>query len=83
LGNKHLVTLRRLLQNHFDLGEIRALCFDLNIKYDNLSGSTLPLRVISLIEYCERWGQLGDLINSVRAVQPRLIPPLLPEVTHE
>jgi tetratricopeptide (TPR) repeat protein len=83
LGNKHLVALRRLLQNHFDLGEIRALCFDLNIKYDNLSGSTLPLRVISLIEYCERWGQLGDLINSVRAVQPRLIPPLLPEVTHE
>lgn len=65
--------LRRGIEAHFNLGDIRGLCFDLSIRYEDVGGSeNLTEKVIALIEYVERHGRLAELTDLCRELRPRV-----------
>jgi hypothetical protein len=57
------VELRRNMAKSFDDSELQELCYDLGIEMGNIPGPELRLKVIQIIEYCQRRGpMLFDLI---------------------
>lgn len=72
--------LKAVMDKHFTQEEIRDLCFDLDIDYDNLAGETKAGRVRELILYMARDGRLEALITRVRRIRPNAE---LPEVSSE
>lgn len=58
------------LERHFNDDELRALCFDLGVPYDDLPGRTRPNKITALIEHLERRGRLSDLIHLVSHQRP-------------
>jgi hypothetical protein len=65
-----LTDIRRNLIEHFNLDELRGLCFELGIRDEFIRGETLPARVDALLEYVGRHGRLPDLIKSVTHSHP-------------
>jgi hypothetical protein len=58
------------LERHFNDDELRALCFDLGVPYDDLPGRTRPGKITALIEHLDRRGRLPDLIHHVAYHRP-------------
>ena len=42
----------------FSLDEIRTLCFQVDVPFDNLKGDTVPIKAIGLIDYLDGRGRL-------------------------
>lgn len=55
--------LRQNITNSFNLDEIRGLCMDITINFEELSGDTLSARAGSLVAYCQRRRLLTVLIT--------------------
>lgn len=68
----NLSHLRDLLDEHFALDELRSLCLDLDIPYENLSGNTRRDKIISLIENRQRQGQLETLLVRLHEERPQV-----------
>ncbi len=64
--------LRQLIANHFDLEEIKMLCFDLNVDYENLTGDNKAGKTMSLVLYFNRRDNLFGLIQKLREERPRV-----------
>jgi WD40 repeat protein/DNA polymerase III delta prime subunit len=63
--------LSRLMQAHFDLQELRQLCFDLSVNYETLGENLgLPDRVNALIRHLVRHNRLDDLLEALRQYRP-------------
>ena len=45
----------------FSLDEIRTLCFQVDVPFDNLKGDTVPIKAIGLIDYLDGRGRLPEL----------------------
>ncbi len=58
-----LLLLQNLLIAHFDEEELRELCFQLRINYDDLRGEGRRGKMRELILYCQRADRLDDLIS--------------------
>jgi hypothetical protein len=54
--------LRRVLMEFFDESELKVICFDLGIDYENISRDTKIETVIQIIEYCIRVDRVDELI---------------------
>jgi hypothetical protein len=63
------VQLRNQIAEYFNKGELRNLCFDLDIDYENLPGETLDDKARELIAYCYRHGQLQSLVQRCRQLR--------------
>lgn len=59
-------TLKETLYVHFSLSELRNLCFDLEIEWDDLEGTTKNEKIISIIDYVLRHNEIGKLNNYLR-----------------
>lgn len=55
--------LRQNIVTSFNLDEIRGICLDIAINYEELSGETLSARAGSLVAYCQRRQLLTVLIS--------------------
>ena len=64
-------TLRGLMMQSYNEGELRTLCFDLGIEYDDLGGKGREGNIRELISYAERNGRIVDLIEASRRRYPR------------
>ena len=64
------VRLRELLIDFFAMPDLRTLCDDLQIPWDDLEGDVKRIKVLSLIQYCKNRRRLGDLIDKARASDP-------------
>jgi hypothetical protein len=64
--------LRENLEQYFSIDELRNLCFDMGIPYENLSGETKPRLVRELIGYCERHDQILELNRRVKILRPHI-----------
>ncbi|MCL4262205.1 MAG: ATP-binding protein [Anaerolineae bacterium] len=64
--------LRQMIEAHFDLQDLRELCFDLNINYDNLSGDRLSAKVIALVEEMRKRGQMELLLVTLVTARPHV-----------
>lgn len=54
------------------LEDLQVLCHEMGIVYDNLTGTNLDTRIISLIDQATRTGRLDELTEKVRAARPNL-----------
>ncbi len=55
--------LRRILSTHFDEEELRTLCFDLGVRYDDLPGQGAAGKARELIAFLERHGRVNHLLE--------------------
>jgi hypothetical protein len=67
-----LSKLRQLLTKHFDDGELRDLCFDLHIEYDDLPGAGRKDKVRELVARCERHVRIPELVEECRRLRPNV-----------
>lgn len=65
-------TLRQTLTERMNDDELRTLCADLNIAYDDLAGAGKGGRVASLLDYCERHERVDDLMDVLKRTRPEL-----------
>ena len=70
--------LRQLLTMHFDEGELRTLCFELGIEYDDLAGGNRADKTRELVKYLERRGRLSGLIETGKGLRPEISWPNIP-----
>jgi len=62
--------LRQILAGRLDDGELRTLCFDLGIDYDDLPGEGKANKARELIAYLERRGLVPELVRVGRQMRP-------------
>ncbi len=62
--------LRHKLITHFNISELRNLCFDLNINHESLSGDTIDDKARELVSYCSRHGLKNSLIEQCKVLRP-------------
>lgn len=55
--------LREKIRDHFNVDELKTLCQDLGINYENLSGDTLEGKARELVEYGRRHNRIQEIIN--------------------
>jgi hypothetical protein len=68
--SNELVNLRQFIINHYDLEEVRTLCFDLRVNYDELGGEGVSAKVRELLLWVGRRHQLDQLINRLHQTRP-------------
>jgi hypothetical protein len=64
--------LRQNIVNSFSLDEIRSICLDITINYEELAGETLSARAGSLVAYCQRRQLLTMLITRCAELRAHL-----------
>ena len=64
-----------ILDSRLNAEEVATLVFDLALDPANLEGAIKRARLRSLIDYCERRGQMDQLITTVIALRPDVLPP--------
>ena len=62
--------LRRLLVEHFDIEDLRTLCFDLGEDYDSLRGEGKAGKARELVAYLERCGRISELVAIGSEMRP-------------
>lgn len=67
-----LEALRRTLTEHFDIEELRTLCFDLGVDFGSLGGEGKIGKVRELVVFMARRGRLEELIWALRRARPNL-----------
>ena len=71
-GPYDLPRLREQIRALFSDGELRDLCMDLGIDYENLPGAAKGDKARELVLHAERMGQLADLVARVVALRPHI-----------
>ena len=66
----NLVELRDFLDKYFNDDELRGLCFELNIPYEDLGASTKSGKARELVAYCQRRTRLVELEAACRRLRP-------------
>lgn len=64
--------LRQKLIDHFSEVELRELCFDLAVEYDDLPGRSRRENAMELIVFLDRRGRLAELIALCRQLRPNV-----------
>jgi formylglycine-generating enzyme required for sulfatase activity len=70
--HQKLISLRRLLIDHFNLEELKVLCFDLHSDYEGLAGDTKTTKIHNFIMYLKRRGMLQQLLEKVQDERPHV-----------
>lgn len=69
-SNQVLVESHRLLDKHFNLAELKALCFALGVDFYNLGGEGKTDKARELVLYMDRRGRVPDLLRAAAAARP-------------
>ena len=62
-----------LLLRTFTVSDLRSLCFDLGIDYDDMSGSSIQDKVVALLEYLQRRARIPELVSYLRRQRPGIL----------
>ncbi len=68
-----LTRLRQFIVEYYNLGELRTLCFDLDVRYDELGGEGLSSKARELTLYLGRRRQLDRLLALLERDRPDLL----------
>lgn len=64
--------IRQILTERLDDTDIRLLCFDENLDYENLSGPNKREKIVALLLHFERRHQLDHFLRAVKSMRPDL-----------
>jgi len=68
----YLKRLHSLLDAHFSLEEVRLLCFNLGVDFDNLRGEGKTAKARELVSLLNRKGLLSNLLNEISEERPNV-----------
>lgn len=66
------LVLHQLIVDHFDLSELKTLCFSIEVDFDVLAGETKVDRSRELVTYCERRARVAALLDACRRERPHV-----------
>ncbi|HUM70458.1 MAG TPA: hypothetical protein PLK31_16620 [Chloroflexota bacterium] len=66
-----LPELAEKIARTFDLSDLRGLCFQLSIDYDDLSGQNKKDKIIALVNYCKNRQRLEELVHQCQKLRPK------------
>lgn len=69
-STEDLSALLHQLESVFNDEELKTVCFELGIEYDDLPAASRSGKMRELITYCQRYGRLNDLVESLRQHRP-------------
>ena len=69
-SSRYLSDLYKQINQRFDLEEVRGLCFDLGVDFDNIAGEGKSARIRELILQLARRDELQSLVNLARQARP-------------
>lgn len=72
MTNIDIPQLTRLIQSSFSLEEIKRLCFDLGINYEDIAGITISDKAMHTVLHFTRHGRLGDVITYCKRTRPHI-----------
>ena len=72
-GEANQLTLRRALDDGYNGDELRDLCFELGIDYEDLPGETQSAKARELVLYAKRHNLVAQLVAMVIAARPHLL----------
>jgi hypothetical protein len=72
LQQKERARLRKNLTTYFSDTDLREICFDLGLDYQEMPGEDKRMFVVELILHMERRGRLSELISICRQLRPHL-----------
>lgn len=67
---QYLSTLHEQIDRYFNFSEVKTLCFNLGVNYENIPGSGRSAFIRNLIISLAKQNQLQELINLVRRERP-------------
>jgi WD40 repeat protein len=67
-----LAQLLENLVNYFDLEELRTLCFNLDVNYDNLGGEGIEAKARELLGLLDRSGRIPEFIETCAKLRPNI-----------
>ena len=76
-----LAKLADQIAAHYNLSELEELCFELDINFENLEGTTLNDKARALVLYCRRRQLLPGLLASLHQQRPDVSWPSLAEIS--
>lgn len=65
-------TFRHLITSHFNVEELRTLCFDLNIDYESLPGEGKEAKSRELVQFARRSNQVPALVAKLKEIRPNV-----------
>jgi hypothetical protein len=65
-----LVNLQQQLVQHFSLEDVKGLCFDLSIDYENIPGETKEAKARELVKFAYRQGLIPKLVQRCSELRP-------------
>ena len=68
---KELTQLREKVIRYFDEEELRTLCGDLGVDYDDLRGEGKAAKAREFVNYLERRGRLPELVRKCSELRRR------------
>lgn len=71
LPPRQMTRLRQMLVKYFNEEELRTLCFDLVVDYDDLPGTGKTNKARELISYLERRDSITELLIICRELRPK------------
>ncbi|MCB9443720.1 MAG: AAA family ATPase, partial [Ardenticatenaceae bacterium] len=79
----NLQQVRQLIASHFSLQELKTLCFDVGVEFDDLGGEGKSEKARELVAYIQRRGRLPELLRTLVAERPGIswpggVPPDIP-----
>ncbi len=75
-GEANDLTLRRALDDGYNIDELRDVCFELGIDYEDLPGETQSAKARELVLYAKRHHFTAQLVALVMAARPHLLAPV-------
>jgi hypothetical protein len=70
LEHEQLIRLRRIIATRFNRGELRDLCFDLGVDYDDLPGAGKASKARELVDYLSRRRRTHELVEIGKGLRP-------------
>ncbi len=65
-----LPRLRNLIATHFNDSELRDLCFDLHVEFENLGGAGKGDKARELTAYMDRHERIAELVTTCSRLRP-------------
>ncbi|MCQ3930843.1 MAG: hypothetical protein DPW16_10325 [Chloroflexi bacterium] len=65
--------LRLAISAGFDIEELKVMCADLGIDWEEVAGKGKTMWIVELIKYVERRSRIQDLLNIIRRERPGLL----------
>lgn len=72
IPSEQLSLLRQNIIEYFNKDELRSLCFDLGIRYDDLEGDTISRKSLALVEYLNKRQRIPQLIDTLNELRPQV-----------